>query len=47
VSPSWDAIGKLGAIAAIRIALNFFLARDIEKLAEVEKRGSDDQAKRD
>ena len=30
VSPSWDAIGKLGAIAFIRIALNFFLARDIE-----------------
>ena len=32
ISPSWDAIGKLGASAAIRIALNFFLARDIEAL---------------
>jgi uncharacterized membrane protein len=38
VAPSWDAIGRLGAIAAIRIALNFFLARDIETLAEAKKR---------
>lgn len=41
VSPSWDAIGKLGAIAAIRIALNFFLARDIENLAEAQRRGNE------
>ena len=47
VSPSWDAIGKLGAIAAIRIALNFFLARDIENLAEAQRRGSEEKAKRD
>lgn len=45
VSPSWDAIGKLGAIAAIRIALNFFLARDIENLAEAKRRGSEDRVK--
>jgi hypothetical protein len=45
VSPSWDAIGKLGAIAAIRIALNFFLARDIENLAEAQRRGSEDRTK--
>lgn len=38
VAPTWDAIGRLGAIAAIRIALNFFLARDIESLAEAKKR---------
>jgi uncharacterized membrane protein len=38
ISPSWDAIGKLGAIAAIRIALNFFLARDIETMAEARRR---------
>jgi uncharacterized membrane protein len=38
VAPSWDAIGRLGAIATIRIALNFFLARDIEALAEAKKR---------
>ncbi len=30
VSPNWDDIGKLGAIAAIRTVLGFFLGRDIE-----------------
>ncbi|WP_422748081.1 DUF1622 domain-containing protein [Mycobacterium sp. WMMD1722] len=29
ISPSFDEIGKLAAIAAIRTALNFFLAREI------------------
>ena len=29
VAPSWDKIGKLGAIAVIRTALNFFLMREI------------------
>ena len=29
VAPSWDEIGKLAAIAAIRTALNFFLQREI------------------
>ena len=28
-SPSWEEIGRFGAIAAIRIALGFFLGRDI------------------
>ena len=32
IAPSWEAIGKLGAIAAIRTALNFFLMRDIAEL---------------
>ena len=41
VAPSWDAIGRLGAIATIRIALNFFLARDIESLAEARIRRQD------
>lgn len=31
IAPSWDDIGKLGAIAAIRTALSFFLARDMEE----------------
>lgn len=44
ISPSWDAIGKLGAIAFIRIALNFFLARDIENMAEAKRR--DEEARR-
>lgn len=34
IAPSWDDIGKLGAIAAIRIVLGFFLGRDIEEFEE-------------
>jgi uncharacterized membrane protein len=34
IAPTWDAIGKLAAIAAIRIILNLFLMRDIESLSE-------------
>lgn len=30
VAPSWDAIGKLAAIAVIRTALNYFLSREME-----------------
>lgn len=32
VAPTWDAIGKLGAIAVIRTALNFFLAREAREM---------------
>ena len=31
VAPTWDEIGKLGAIAVIRTFLNFFLERDIRE----------------
>lgn len=34
VAPTWDEIGKLAAIAAIRTVLNFFLSRDIETIQE-------------
>jgi uncharacterized membrane protein len=39
LAPTWEEIGKLAAIAAIRTALNFFLAREVkeeraEELAE-------------
>lgn len=34
VAPSWDQIGKLGAIAVIRTALNFFLAREAREMQE-------------
>jgi uncharacterized membrane protein len=34
ISPSWTAIGQLGAIAAIRTFLNYFLEKDIKELAE-------------
>lgn len=47
VAPSWDAIGRLGAIAAIRIALNFFLARDMETLLEAKQRRVEGEAGRD
>jgi uncharacterized membrane protein len=30
IAPSWDQIGKLGAIAVIRTVLNFFLMREME-----------------
>ena len=33
ITPSWDAIGQLAAIATIRTGLNFFLARDIESVS--------------
>jgi len=31
VAPSWDSIGKLGAIAVIRTALNYFLSREMQE----------------
>lgn len=34
VSPSWDAVGKLAAISAIRTFLNFFLEREVRVLAQ-------------
>ena len=33
IAPSWDQIGKLGAIAVIRTALNFFLGREMREEA--------------
>jgi uncharacterized membrane protein len=34
IAPSWEAIGQLAAIAAIRTVLNLFLMRDIEGQAK-------------
>ena len=34
IAPSWDQIGKLGAIAVIRTALNVFLTKELEAEAE-------------
>ena len=31
VSPSWDQIGKLAAVAVIRTGLNFFLSREMKQ----------------
>lgn len=37
IAPSWQSIGKLAAIAAIRTFLNYFLEKDVEKYAESAK----------
>ena len=34
VAPSWDQIGKLGAIAVIRTGLNYFLTREMREERE-------------
>ena len=35
VAPSWDQIGKLGAIAVIRTTLNYFLMRELRETREM------------
>ena len=37
IAPSWDEIGRLAAIAAIRTFLNFFLDRDLEEIRSRQK----------
>ena len=37
IAPSWEDIGKLAAIAALRTLLNFFLQREIEVAARHEE----------
>jgi len=34
IAPTWDDIGKLGAIAVIRTFLNYFLAKDLETMEQ-------------
>lgn len=35
ITPSWEAIAKLGAIAVIRTFLNYFLGRDMAEMREM------------
>ena len=45
IAPSWDQIGKLGAIAVIRTGLNYFLMREMKEageIAEAERREAQD-----
>ena len=35
VAPSWDQIGKLGAIAVIRTTLNYFLMRELREAGQM------------
>jgi uncharacterized membrane protein len=37
IAPTWDEIGKLASIAAIRTFLNFFLERDLAEVREREQ----------
>jgi uncharacterized membrane protein len=37
ISPNWQDIGELGAIAVIRTFLNYFLERDLETAVSVER----------
>ena len=40
IAPSWDQIGKLGAIAVIRTGLNYFLMREMREAGEISKEES-------
>ena len=44
IAPTWAEIGKLGAIAAIRTFLNYFLDRDLEAIREREKAKAEAEA---
>jgi len=37
IAPTWEDIGKLGVIAAIRTFLGFFLGKDLETIEEEEQ----------
>jgi len=38
IAPSWQEIGKLGAIAVIRTSLNFFLSKEMQQEKAVKSR---------
>jgi uncharacterized membrane protein len=44
MSPTWQEIGELGAIAVIRTFLNYFLEHDLENVETVEGRTRSDLA---
>jgi len=45
IAPTWTAIGKLGAIAVIRTALNYFLGREMrDEAGRVDPRGDPAEA---
>ena len=47
VAPSFEELGKLAAVAAIRTALNFFLAREIrQEMAQVDRQARASQSDR-
>ncbi len=46
VAPTWNEIGQLAAIAALRTALNYFLGKEIDKEASDERRRAEAQQTR-
>jgi len=40
VTTSWDAVGRIAAIAAIRTFLNFFLERDVTEIRERQRKAA-------
>ncbi len=47
ISPSWDQIGKLAAIAAIRTLLNFFLMQEMKHESAASRQKWSDEGERD
>jgi Predicted membrane protein len=45
ITPTWTDIGQLGAIAVIRTFLNYFLTRDLEKIAGEARSGEPARAR--
>jgi uncharacterized membrane protein len=43
ISPTWQQIAELGAIAVIRTGLNFFLSREMQEEATLVREESEDQ----
>ncbi len=44
IAPSWDQIGKLGAIAVIRTGLNYFLTREMREEGRRQKEKGESEA---
>lgn len=44
ITPTWNDIEQLAAIAAVRTALNYFLAKEIEKESSLSQRGAERRA---
>jgi len=40
ITPDWDGIGRLAAVAVIRTFLNYFLERDVSEIRELERRNT-------
>lgn len=43
VAPTFEALGKLGAIAIIRTFLNYFLNKELIEVFEMQKRFDEDE----